>query len=743
MAKPPGLADPVLRALLVLVIALQAFAWSRIDGYQLADSVEYMERAQAFVRGEIVIDSQTIRSFGFSSLLAPFFWAAERMGIEDLRGIVWVSRVVQMLMGLLLVRICVRLGFHLGGRVTALAAGAVCAFNPLFLQYSVSPVSDIAAAVCAGHGLEAAVRRGGFRAGVRSGLWLGLALLAAYKTILIFGGVTAAMFLRERWRGRRMWIGLLWGYTLAVVGQIALDKLTYGEWGASFIKYFFSNSAPMIGTFIHDLGFQKVGFAIYNWSVGSVQENPNLRSIQSKTWYIDNLHHMLVWPVLACTLLGVLRSLLEPRWRALLPLIVFACAVAAMQYKGSKDFRLWIPLLPILAPLAGYGVSAVYGDHSRAKAVRRLAAYALLASTLVLGLRELTSGEKRQFAAYWDAIDWVNAEALERRTDDPDDDANWELPRVASAYHWAVFLQDSKDVEIVKLPRQLDGWTDLLPGEQNRDLLRILDMDWLIVHLPVLASPGHAELAEVVSDGFHVVACFFPGNSSSARREPSESLGPVLVLERRTGAEGERGLIDLGRHVATNDPAAYSAAAGFDAPLRLERPDLGEELWLLGHELRQLAGDGHALLTYHYFVQSQLVAKYASVDRLTIRDGTRAWEQRHPPAFGAVPTNEWPVHGIVRVSWPVIAAQETERAGYRPIGGPWRRGETMPGELWHLLATFDASGVTGALEPAPRPAGDRVAVSEDGLARVGRVLVPVARPARLADDGRPLPAQER
>ena len=69
----PSLADPVLLGVLALTFLLQLTAWHALDGYQIADSVEYLERARSLVRGEAMVDSVSIRPIGFSALLIPFF----------------------------------------------------------------------------------------------------------------------------------------------------------------------------------------------------------------------------------------------------------------------------------------------------------------------------------------------------------------------------------------------------------------------------------------------------------------------------------------------------------------------------------------------------------------------------------------------------------------------------------------------------------------------------------------------
>ena len=80
----PGLGDRALQLLLLFVLTLLAYSWWMLEGYQIADSVEYMERAQLLLRGEDVLDPTSNRSFGFSTLLLPFFAVANWLGVESM-----------------------------------------------------------------------------------------------------------------------------------------------------------------------------------------------------------------------------------------------------------------------------------------------------------------------------------------------------------------------------------------------------------------------------------------------------------------------------------------------------------------------------------------------------------------------------------------------------------------------------------------------------------------------------------
>src|SRR5882672_4137813 len=114
LSAPPSacrsLRDPRVLALLGLVLLLQLGAWRATEGYQIADSVEFMERARSFERGQAMIDSHAIRPFGFSSVLVPFFALADWIGLPDQRAVAWSICILQMVLGLGLVVVSVRLG---------------------------------------------------------------------------------------------------------------------------------------------------------------------------------------------------------------------------------------------------------------------------------------------------------------------------------------------------------------------------------------------------------------------------------------------------------------------------------------------------------------------------------------------------------------------------------------------------------------------------------------------------------
>ena len=762
--------------LLVLVATLGAISWSILDGYQIADSIEYMEHAQALIHGEDVVDASTIRSKAFSALLTPIFWSAEALGVANYRPVVSLVRLLLLLLGLVLVHFVQRIGARLGGAQTGWVAGLIVGVNPVFLQYTISPVADLSAAVCVAGALDALMVPGRGRRGLRGGLWLGLGMMIAYKTLIVLGVVAAWIFLRDRLRHPRYLLGLVAGVGSGVLAQVALDRWTYGAWGASLKTYVLGHVGSLIAPPLAKLGFPNLAFELYKIGEEALKlettlevaqrgvTQANIHSLTPFSWYITSLPSMLVWPVIGLFVLGLLRWLRRPRWQTSLLVLVFAVNLAVMSRKGYKDYRLWLPLLSAIAPLCALGWSAFVGASGlcgigagalaalrRPRSLFGPAGLALgrqgagllcLLAALVMGMQTLLERNTRQFSGYWDAMDIISAAVAEEGPP-----AGREA-KVAAAYHWAVYLRAGPDIELIKLPHHLSLWADYDERERQESIEALLDKDWFIVHLPVLTT--HPDLMKAVNAAYSVHAMLWD-------HEDFEEIGPVFVL-RRGRPPGSRSFFDVSQPV---DPAAYRREHLLPPATHFVRefPGLGktEDVSLLGWEYELLPGDGHGWITYHWYCGADLIADYTIVDRLTTFDERNSWNNNHAPCYGVERTPDWQVGRVYRESWPVVAAAEPYnwRARYRPMGGAYRRGDLMPATLWMDLATFGEGGlITGRMQPTrpgestPVRRGELAQVretpegmrfSKDDLVQVGQLFLPVHATARVPDDGRPIP----
>lgn len=741
----PGLRDPLLWLVLAATFGLQLFAWSRLEGYQLADAVEYMDRAWAVARGE-PLDPSTVRSFAPSALLLPYFWVAELLRLEDLRPVVSAVRLGQMAMGLFAVTLLVRAATRRAGRATGLASGAMLGLNPLFAQYTISPLSATAALLAmtlALAGLSRVERReqATFARGLATGAGLGAGLLMAFKTIPIIGLLIASTLFVRAWRRQAHLAGIATAIGAAVVVQGLLDRATYGSFGASLGTYLLNNVAPMLATQLYRLGFDEIAFRIYEVMPDAGQTSGGvMRTRFPRSWYLTELpHRALAWPALTLTAVGALAAVRRGMTLTRIALFVAAIYVGLLSLKGHKTFRLWMPLLPFIALVGGAGWGALFSRPSTAPPRGTRAWIGVLAlvavgagSAFALSNRNLS-----KYGGYWRAM--ASFEELIEEVDAP--------LRVASAYDWAARFREAPGLELVKLPAHLDQWSKLDEAQRTAILDTLGGLDGFIGHLQVIEQDPR--ILREVNERFEV-------HEVIDDRAVMEELEPIYVLRRRTGDPLARTFYerfeDTGPGEA-NWPPSYQARIQYPRSVDFRRrmPDGSvRQMVLLGVDVDFGLCDGEqAWITYHWYAGPLGGGDYTVVDRFTDRAG-HGYNGNHRPTRGAIPTSDWVEGEIVRESF-------LTRFGPHPsqFGGPWRRGDRQPVELWMAIVEFDEEQrAVGGLAPFHASGGrpihreragaglrsdDGRVWSDDALLKIGGFWMPVPDALRLPDDGRPVP----
>ncbi len=696
----PSLKDPLVVALLLLVLVVELGCWRATEGYQLADSVEFMERARSLVRGQAMVDSVAIRPFGFSTVLVPFFALADWIGLPDQRAVAWAISLLQIGLGVALVAVAMRVGSRLAdpatARRTGLVAGVLAGANPILLQYSSQPVSGLAAGVCAGLALDAVLDDRRFAGGLRGGLWIGAAFLMAFQSLLIAAATLVLLQVRDGFR-RGAFVppsvrGVLCGLAAAIVAQIAIDWVLFGVAGASLFNYLLQNSGSIVISFIARIGFVQLARHLYESLHGAVGDSVVLGAQQSPWFYVVELPRMFVVPALAALALGLVRAVARPNWKVALTTFVFLLSVLAMSHKGSKDFRLWLPLLPAIAALCARGWTWL---APRAKPARIVLDVGFAGALFVLGAGALAPLGSKRFAGYWRAMDWANA----RATGGP------RRAVVASAYNWAVYLRDAADVDLVKLPWQLDLWSHYTPEQRAEDLAALEKVDLLLAHMPLLT--GTPELLEFLAPRFAVVAAVHD------QRIDLQGFGPIFVLERRRGIAGEHLFFEVG---------GAAPAAGLVPAVHFEgsAPDgRAQSLDLLDWSYTALPPQGLGWISYRWRTPTGLSRDLAIVDRITSPDESDACQESRVPGWGRRPTSAWKPGEIVSEGRFLVPARDPYRPGgpYQPIGGASKEGGRAPATLWLEVGDLRAIRVGDA--PAT--------TSADGFARVGAFELEIPR----------------
>jgi hypothetical protein len=609
----------------------------------------------------------------------------------------------------------------------------------------------LAAGCLAGFAVEVAIRRRDFRGGLKSGLLFAGAFLMAYQSLLIAGGVALLVLLRGGVPGRisrtAAFLGIALGLAIGIALQAGTDWIVYGQPGASLVNHFVQNAGFILASFCVRIGLRSVAEPIYEFAmslqgrdVSSDATGPP-RALMSAWFYVVQLPTMLVWPAILGLALGLARAIRRPGWTVGLPVLALLVNVFVMSNKGSKDFRLWLPLLPIVGALCAYGWTWL---TPRGAGTRRTLDAAFALSVVVLGLVTLAPQGSRRYGTYWRAMDWVNERAQEIRG------GRVAPVRVASAYNWAVYLREREGVDLVKLPRQLNLWSRYPPEHKQEDFEALERVEIFFCHLPILTT--NPDLLAFVAERFEMAGAVHDQTIDL------EGLGPILILEKRSGRPRERLLYEIRPSFEPRLRSSVWPPAHF-----VDRNERGEveRLVLVDWRYEVLPPEGLGWITYCWTTPTGITRDYLLLDRITAPDEQGAWQNDHRPAWNQRNTSTLRAGETITEGYLVVPSTEPYVPGgpYRPIGGSYRRGDSILATLWMAAVDFDPDAlarrelvVRARLAPAepgsdvqlapgggtdPREGPGEFRFTPDGLVRVGTFFLPVPPASRVPGSARP------
>lgn len=357
---------------IAVALAFQLIALARLDGYMNGDAVEYLDRAARFVEGHPP-DPSTSRTFTLSAFLTPLFAVARVLGIEDLRWAPWAGRLLQMLVACFLVDRSRALTARLFGTRAAILAAWLLACSPLLHRWDTSIVSGIPSALALVLALlawlptenkPAAYREGGrARRQVQAGAWLGLAVLIKYQLVVSAAVLLVCLPLLESRmgnRGRRAAARALAGFLPCLLLQCLVDQWAYGTFGSTLLPYLKANFGPPVIGLMHPILPAAWTDALVRVLYPPVEvvgqaATVSLRSLTGPGWYFTEAGRAFTGAEVALFVLGGLALLPGRRPASWTLLVLLAVNIAALSLKSSKEFRLWLPFLPLLYAAAGYG----------------------------------------------------------------------------------------------------------------------------------------------------------------------------------------------------------------------------------------------------------------------------------------------------------------------------------------------------------------------------------------------------
>ena len=261
-------------------------------------------------------------------------------------------------------------------RLIASAAAAAYALSAPIIYFAPRAMAENAGAVCAVFGLALCLRRGASKRMLVAGACLvGAGVLFRLQTGVFPAVLVIALLARKQWKSAAWVFGtlLVWAFAYGL-----LDKLTWGAWFHSAIKY---------------VTFNLIEKGASNWGESGW------------TYYFRYL-----WTAMpALTVLTFAASLLSVRRApALVALIAgfFAIHLAV----GHKEWRFILPVLPLLFASAAVGLSQVKATWWQAAAV---AGFLIPAGVSAARLKSLTMGDlgaylDRPTSTAWDENGPIN-----------------------------------------------------------------------------------------------------------------------------------------------------------------------------------------------------------------------------------------------------------------------------------------------------------------------------------------------
>jgi 4-amino-4-deoxy-L-arabinose transferase-like glycosyltransferase len=712
------------RLVLLMTAALLGFVWWNNEGYNLADSIEYVHLARKVVDGQaFAAGHSAVRPPLYPALLSPFVFAVDWLAGGDMRYGLGAITAFQALLSLLMVFTAIRLGALVGGRSCGIAAGVILAFNPVFLRYSMDPLSDMAAGIFLAVSLERvlivgrtpAERR---RRGLVGGLSAGLSMAVSFKMIPACVALGVLVLLRDRWGRRQTWIMGALGVIGILALHVSLDRIFYGVWAKSLVNYLIYNVDNVAPKLLRKLGMPEQAAHLRQWMLGlfghEAASTETVIAYQSAViavqqrgfwWYVQELWSLRLAWFLPLVGLGVLRYVRRPRWTLSILVLVVCAHLVVLSGKSSKDFRLWLALLPPVAVLAAYGWTALCGEaREGGGAVRRVVSVGLLLVLGWVGVERYLAQEPRKHGNFWQAIEWID-DQMEGR-DGP--------VTVGSSYEWAVFFRHSPRLRIKHSTFSLAAWSDPPPEPRHpqvskmiaRRLHELSQMEWLILHETAIVNSS--SLAGAINAHFTIKAAFFEEGND-------DGLGPVYVMHKKRRSSRWRPMFlripaEDGARLIEGMDSEPEGLAHWSNP----RAD-GESLTLMRVRYEELPGSGLGWMSLVWRTETGLSREYA----------TRLYGVLEGPGGGLV-------------LGPLVPAPRWQRRG----DWPWRRNflrpylepaDLRPGD-W-IVEGFLVDVSRERLESLPGPVQAWVGARERrGPGAKGDVLLDLVVPGSTGED---------
>ncbi len=496
--QPPG---RIWWATVLLVAAvprvwLAVFEHGMIWADEIYQSVEQGHRL-AFGYGFVPWEFQHgARSWLFPGVLAGLLKIASWLGADSGIALVTIAKLAMAALSVLAVYLAMRLAKLLGTPSSALIAGILAATFPILVIYGSRCFSENASAVAVIGIAYLLIRRNPADATI-AGALTGLSLFLRYSNAVIAVGFFALLVVTRRWRDLRGFMAA--GAVVTLAGGL-LDYVTWGRPFHSLMEYFRVNRA-------------------YSYVSSVLTGYPDAGKDMG---YLD-----MIWGTCRLAVVPVAVGL-AAGWRRGGPLALIGIGyIAFLAAVRHKELRFVIPVLPLLAAIAGARLGAHWDRVPRTRSWDRARPLALLAVSLALAVyctRRIANVTFPQLGYWWGHVSpW--------RTDD----INRLLARTAEEPDLCGLALFSSPVSMVGgyayLHRDVFvGWM-----EDEATAARIMPSVNALISNGKFAAPIPATYSEVARSGSFILH-MRPGSCAPVPQEPPGS----FRMRRATANEDVR-----------------------------------------------------------------------------------------------------------------------------------------------------------------------------------------------------------
>jgi 4-amino-4-deoxy-L-arabinose transferase-like glycosyltransferase len=548
-------------------------------GYPLADAVEYLKNAARVESGQPMI-ADSLRPFFFSAFLAPIFRLTRVFGSSDGREVVAIATVLMLAISGLAAVATYRLISKIAGAPAALGAALFLAANRIFQFWAPTISTDVPCALGIATAGALALRSPTFANSVAIGGAIAFAILFKYQAMMPAGLILLCLPVLWRasgWKKNLYYVsGTAAGVAAGAIAQSTLDWVGGRGFGATLHRYLANNIiypyAVRLGPILQKLFGreavdawlqQQLGLTpqLDRWASAGVAEKAQ-RVAQPYDWYWTELPRFLTWFEFLLFVVGVAVLLWRRPRGWWMPMVVLGGSVAALTVKATKEWRLFICIIPFVFCFVGAGFQAMieFIDR-RAPRLAPVAAVLCLAPNLVTMLggvplqtnlarlpavRPFLAYDARtpvamadghpvlkgwrpwqivpicmnpaDFGGYERAARWINENAPAGS-------------RVSATWFWQFHFRLRPDLYLVEPLYQADEDYLKLPPEKREEVRQyIKSLDFYATHLQALVVVP--EIFELVEREFELVTSF-------ENLMFDETLNRILLFKRKAKPSNE------------------------------------------------------------------------------------------------------------------------------------------------------------------------------------------------------------